>query len=70
MFNGAGEYSVFEFVAGLKHRIRLINTSTDTAFKFWIDQHTMTVQAADFIAIEPYETDVLNIGIGIAPFSF
>jgi len=69
LFNGGGEYSVFTFVPGLKHRIRLINTSTDTAFKFWIDQHTMTVQAADFIAIEPYETEVLNIGIGIHPFS-
>jgi len=65
MWNGVGEYSVFNFVPGLKYRIRLINTSTDTAFKFWIDQHTMTVQAADFIAIEPYETDIVNIGIGI-----
>jgi hypothetical protein len=44
--------------------MRLINTSTNTHFKFWIDQHVMTVQAADFIAIEPYNQTVLNIGIG------
>lgn len=38
--------------------------STDSHFKFSIDQHVMTVQAADFVAIEPYNTTVLNIFIG------
>jgi FtsP/CotA-like multicopper oxidase with cupredoxin domain len=64
-FNGSGEYSEFTFKPGKKHRIRLINTSTNTHFKFWIDQHVMTVQAADFIAVEPYTQTVVNIGIGI-----
>ena len=68
MLNESGSYSEFTFVPGKKHRIRLINTSTNTHFKFWIDQHTMTVQAADFIAIQPYETEVLNIAIGITAF--
>jgi hypothetical protein len=27
----------------------------------------MTVMAADFVPIEPYNTTVLNIGIGIPP---
>jgi laccase len=66
-FNGSGEYYNMTFTPGKKHRIRLVNTSTNTHFKFWIDQHTMTVQAADFVPITPYNTTVLNIAIGIPP---
>jgi FtsP/CotA-like multicopper oxidase with cupredoxin domain len=62
--NGGGEYTEFVWIPGKKYRIRLVNSGTDQHFKFWIDQHTMTVQASDFVAIEPYTTDVLNIAIG------
>src|ERR1700737_4075541 len=58
-FNGSGEYYSLAFIPGKKHRIRLVNTSTNTHFKFWIDEHAMTVQAADFVPIEPYATTVL-----------
>ena len=64
-FNGSGKYSQITFTPGKKHRIRLINTSTNTHFKFWIDEHIMAVMAADFVPIQPYTTDVLNIGIGM-----
>jgi FtsP/CotA-like multicopper oxidase with cupredoxin domain len=68
--NGGGEYTEFKgLIPGKKYRIRLINSSTDQHFKFWIDQHKMTVQAADFVAVEPYETDVLDIALGIFPSS-
>lgn len=63
-FNGSGEYSEFVFIPGKRHRIRLINSSTDQHFKFWIDQHTMTVQQADFVPINPYNQTVLDIAIG------
>jgi FtsP/CotA-like multicopper oxidase with cupredoxin domain len=69
MFNGSGEYSQFKFEKGKRYRMRLINTSTNTHFKFWIDQHVMTVQGSDFVAIQPYQTEVLNIAIGIPKFS-
>ena len=59
-----GQKYEMNFTPGKKHRIRLINMSTDSHFKFSIDQHVMTVQAADFVAIEPYQTTVLNIFIG------
>ena len=49
---------------GKKHRLRIINMSTDSHFKFSIDQHVMTVHSADFVAIEPYNTTTLNIFIG------
>ena len=64
-FNGSGSYTELRFVPGKRHRIRLINTSTNTHFKFWIDQHVMTVQGADFVAMQPYNTTVLDIAIGI-----
>jgi FtsP/CotA-like multicopper oxidase with cupredoxin domain len=67
--NGSlGEYSEFEFIPGKKYRMRLINTSTDQHFKFSIDQHDMTVQAADFVPIEPYTQTVLEIALGILIF--
>src|SRR5271170_4607571 len=66
-WNESGEYYDMTFTPGKKHRIRLVNMSTNTHFKFSIDQHTMTVMAADFVPIEPYDTTVLNIGIGITP---
>jgi FtsP/CotA-like multicopper oxidase with cupredoxin domain len=62
-----GQKYEMKFTPGKKHRIRLINMSTDSHFKFSIDQHVMTVQAADFVAIEPYQTTVLNIFIGNTP---
>jgi FtsP/CotA-like multicopper oxidase with cupredoxin domain len=75
LFNGLNTYvdnnkivgSKYEtkFTPGKKHRIRLVNMSTDSHFKFSIDHHTMTVMAADFVAIEPYTTKVLNIHIGM-----
>lgn len=66
-FNGSGSYKELKFEPGMKHRIRLINTSTNTHFKFWLDQHVMTVQGADFIAMQPYNTTVLDIAIGRFP---
>jgi FtsP/CotA-like multicopper oxidase with cupredoxin domain len=64
VWNLTGEYTNLTFTPGKKHRIRLVNTSTNTHFKFWIDEHVMTVMAADFIPIQPYNTTVLNINIG------
>ena len=64
--NIVGQKFEMNFTPGKKHRIRLINMSTDSHFKFSIDQHTMTVQAADFTAVQPYNQTVLNIAIGIS----
>jgi FtsP/CotA-like multicopper oxidase with cupredoxin domain len=64
MFNSSGEHSTFSFTSGKKHRLRLVNTSTNTHFKFSIDEHVITVMSADFIPIVPYNTTVLNIAIG------
>jgi len=52
------------FESGKSYRLRLINGANDSHFKFSIDNHTMTVIANDLVPIVPYETNVLNIGIG------
>lgn len=53
------------FTSGESYRLRLINGGIDTHFKFSIDNHTMTVIAADFVPITPYDTTVLDIAMGM-----
>lgn len=52
------------FTSGESYLLRLVNTAADTHFKFTIDNHTMQVIASDFVPIQPYTTDVVNIAIG------
>ena len=56
--------SQFRFKSGKTHKLRLMNTGADGAQQFSIDGHTMTVVANDFVAIEPYTTNVVTLGIG------
>ncbi|KAF1344333.1 Cupredoxin [Delphinella strobiligena] len=51
-------------VSGTSYRLRLINGAIDTHFKFSIDNHTMTVIANDLVPIVPYNSTVLDVGIG------
>lgn len=52
------------FKPGKKHLLRLINGSAASSFVFSIDNHTMTVIASDLVAIKPYTTTSLLLGIG------
>jgi FtsP/CotA-like multicopper oxidase with cupredoxin domain len=61
--NGGHRYNV-SFAPGKSYRMRLVNGAVDTHFKFMIDNHTMTVIASDLVPIKPYNTTVLNIGMG------
>lgn len=54
-----------DFTAGTSYRLRLVNGGIDTTFKFSIDNHTLTVISADFVPIEPYETTMLTITMGM-----
>ena len=56
--------SKFQFTTGKMHRLRLINAGTEGMQRFSIDNHTMTVIANDYVPIEPYETDVVTLGVG------
>lgn len=61
--NNAG-YSEFKFEAGKTHRLRLINSGADGTQQFSIDDHILTVIANDFVPVQPYDTNVVNLGIG------
>lgn len=52
------------FQPGKTHMLRVVNTAIQSTFKFHIDGHKFTVISSDFVPIEPYETDILNINIG------
>ncbi|KAF3098746.1 hypothetical protein TWF706_006751 [Orbilia oligospora] len=59
-----GGFTDIVFEKGKKYRLRLINMSTTYMQTLWIDGHNFTVAAADFVPIEPYRTDMINIAIG------
>ena len=60
--NNAG-LSEFNFKPGKKYRLRLINASAEGIQKFSIDGHKMTVMANDFVPIQPYETEIVTLGV-------
>lgn len=62
--NQTGKRWETKFEPGKSYRMRIVNSAIDNHFKFGIDNHTMTVIAADFIPIEPYEATMINIGMG------
>jgi FtsP/CotA-like multicopper oxidase with cupredoxin domain len=47
-----------------KYKIGIINASTLLTYTFWIDGHELKIVSIDFVAIEPYVTSVINVGIG------
>ncbi|KAK1758686.1 multicopper like protein [Echria macrotheca] len=61
--NNAG-ISKFKLQRGKTHRLRLINSGSDGEQRFSIDGHVLTVIANDFTPIEPYNTNVVTLGVG------
>lgn len=62
--NQVGERFKVVFEKGKTYRLRFINTGIDTLYKIAIDHHLLTVISVDFIPIEPYVTDHVNLAIG------
>ncbi|KAI0018816.1 multicopper oxidase [Xylariomycetidae sp. FL0641] len=56
--------SKFQFQSGKTHRLRFINSGSEGTERISIDEHNMTVIANDFVEIEPYETQVVTLGVG------
>jgi FtsP/CotA-like multicopper oxidase with cupredoxin domain len=54
--------SQFRSKSGKVYRLRVINRSADATQRFSIDGHNMTVIANDFVAVEPYTTNVVTLG--------
>ena len=45
-------------------RLRIINAGSDTAFRFAIGGHRLTITHSDGFAVEPFETDAVLLGMG------
>ncbi|EXU94634.1 multicopper oxidase [Metarhizium robertsii] len=56
--------NMFKFSRGKVHRLRLINSGSESIEKFSIDGHVMEVIANDFVPVKPYKTEVVTLGIG------
>ena len=56
--------SMFRFDSGKTHLLRLMNTGAAALVHFSIDNHTMKVIANDFVPLQPYETEVVTLGVG------
>ncbi|KAH6605312.1 laccase [Trichoderma cornu-damae] len=61
--NNAG-IAKFRFERGKTHLLRLVNSGSAGLQRFSIDGHRMTVVANDFVDVEPYEAEVVTLGIG------
>jgi FtsP/CotA-like multicopper oxidase with cupredoxin domain len=54
----------FRAKAGRRIRLRIINAGSDTAFRFAIGGHRLTITHADGFPVEPTETDAALLGMG------
>ncbi|KAK4101287.1 multicopper oxidase [Parathielavia hyrcaniae] len=61
---GAGEYANVTLTPGKRHRLRLINTSTENHFQVSLVNHTMTVIAADMVPVQAQTVDSLFLALG------
>ncbi|PNP86489.1 hypothetical protein FNYG_00191 [Fusarium nygamai] len=61
---GDSNLTSFHFEPNKTYKMSLVNTAASTHTTFWIDYHDFWVVATDFVPIEPYKTDMINIAIG------
>lgn len=54
----------FNFTAGKRHLLRIINTSAAAFMIVSLDSHTMTVVANDFVPINPYNVTQVQLFVG------
>ena len=54
----------FDVPAGGRVRLRLINAASDTAYRFAVGGHRLTVTHADGFPVEPVEVDAVLLGMG------
>jgi FtsP/CotA-like multicopper oxidase with cupredoxin domain len=59
-----GKHTLWNVQKGKKHLFRFVNGAAMEQYSVRFDNHKMTVIAADFVPIEPYETEWLNIACG------
>ena len=60
----AGQQQLWQIESGKKYLFRVINSASQSGWRWAIDGHKLTVVAADFVPIVPYTTDYIDINIG------
>lgn len=60
----ANNPETFEVRRGDRVRLRLVNPASDTAFRFAVGGHRLTVTHADGLPVEHVTVDALKIGMG------
>ena len=61
---GAGQYANVTLTPGKRHRLRIINTSTENHFQVSLVDHSMTIIAADMVPVNAFTTDSLFLAVG------
>ncbi|KAI5919594.1 probing oxygen channels in Melanocarpus Albomyces laccase [Camillea tinctor] len=72
LFNGSninpegqgGQYSRVTLTPGKRHRLRLVNPSSEHNYQVSIVDHDMTVIATDFVPVNSFTTNNVFLGIG------
>lgn len=59
-----GSYFEQVFEKNKKYLMRITNSAVDFHFHFSIDNHMLQVVSVDYVAIEPFWTNSLSVGIG------
>ncbi|KAK3995163.1 laccase [Cladorrhinum sp. PSN332] len=61
---GAGQWANVTLTPGKRHRLRIINTSTENHFQVNLQNHTMTVIASDMVPVNAQTVDSLFLAVG------
>jgi FtsP/CotA-like multicopper oxidase with cupredoxin domain len=61
---GGGQYGNVSLTPSKKHRLRIINVSTDNNIRVSLDGHPFTVISSDFVPIHPYTTNWVLLAVG------
>jgi FtsP/CotA-like multicopper oxidase with cupredoxin domain len=62
--NCTGSYWETTFIQNTTYKLSIVNAGTQSQQTFWIDGHSFWVVSTDFVPIEPFWADTLNIAIG------
>ena len=54
----------FKFQTGKKHLLRFINTAAEAVIFVSIDGYNMTVISNDFVAVNPFSTNLVTLAVG------
>ncbi|KAK5661604.1 hypothetical protein OQA88_9704 [Cercophora sp. LCS_1] len=61
---GAGEWANVTLTPGKRHRLRIINTSTENHFQLSLVNHQFTIIASDLVPVNAFTTQSLFLGVG------